>query len=203
MLLCYFIANALDGQSCVDTVNVGQRGTNAASTSRQVVVPESDFSCNGRITGYLISLKETNSSGDYPIVQVWRRHHTNLQIYNIVNTLCALTESDISNMGDYYLGNVSCTENERIKFQSGDVLGYYHANEVRYRLWSTDTAGYTAYHRDRNSPLNTLNINANSVDETDNRQPLIQVMYGKINIVICIKVASLHITYLHSMHVAC
>ena len=205
MLFCYFIANALDGQSCVDTVNVRQRGTNAASTSRQVVVPESDFSCNGRITGYLISLEEASSSGDYPIVQVW--HPTSSTVYTRVDTECPLTANDIDRMrnGDdeYYLGNVSCTGDNRIEFQSGDVLGYYHANEVHYRLWSTDTAGYTAYHRDRNSPLNTLNINANSVDETDNRQPLIQVMYGKINIVICIKVASLHITYLHSMHVAC
>ena len=149
-----------------------------------MIVPESDFSCNGRITGYLISLEDASSSArDYPIVQVWRRNHTNQQLYNRVNTLCALTRSNITNMGEYYLGNVSCTGNERIEFQSGDVIGYYHANEVRRRLWTTDTTGYTVYERDVNSPLDTLNINASDVVKTENRQPLIQVMFGKINIV--------------------
>ena len=149
-----------------------------------MIVPESDFSCNGRITGYLISLERDSSSGDYPIVQVWRRHHTNQQFYNRVNTLCALTGSNINNMGDYYLGNVSCTGNERIEFQSGDVIGYYHANEVQYRLWSIDTTGYTVYQYRSNSPLDTVSINDNDVDEIVNRQPLIQVMFGKINTVV-------------------
>ena len=79
---------------------------------------------------------------------------------------------------------MSCTGNERIEFQSGDVIGYYHASEVQYRLWSTDTTGYTAYQYDSNSPLDTVNINDNNVDVIDNRQPLIQVMFGKINIVV-------------------
>ena len=147
-----------------------------------MIVQGTDFSCNGRITGYLISLEGASSSGDYPIVQVWRCHRTNQQLYNRVNTLCALTGSNITSRGDYYLGNVSCTGNERVEFQSGDVIGYYHANEVQYLLWTTDTTGYTAHQRDVNSPLDTFNINANNVDEIVNRQPLIQVMFGKINI---------------------
>ena len=102
-LLLAVKTNTLDGQSCVDTVNVRQSGTNAADNNKQVIVLESDFSCNGRITGYLISLERDSSSGDYPIVQVWRRHHTNQQLYNRVNTLCALTGSNITNMGGYYL----------------------------------------------------------------------------------------------------
>ena len=180
----------LDGQSCVDTVNVRQRGSEAAPTNTQVIVPMSGFSCNGRITGYLISLDQNGDSDGYPIIQIWRRHQSNLQLYNRVTTLCALTESNISmmsnNTGDYYLGNVSCTGDNRVEFQSGDVIGYHQADSVRYRLWSIDTTGYTAYQRDRNSPLDTLNINAGNVAATSNRQPLIQVIFGKINIVIII-----------------
>ena len=179
-LLLAIETNTLDGQSCVDTVNVRQKGTNAADIPGQVIVQGTEFSCNGRITGYLISLEESSSSGDYPIVQIWR-HHKNQQLYNRVNTLCALTGSNIINMGDYYLGNMSCTGNERVEFQSGDVIGYYHANAVQYRLWSTNTTGYTVYQRDSNSgPLDSLNINAGN--EIDNRQPLIQVMFGKITL---------------------
>ena len=99
--------NTPDGQSCVDTVDVRQRGTNAASANRQVIVPESGFSCNGRITGYLISLESASSSGDYPIVQVW--HPTSSTVYTRVGTECPLTDqSDISMMNigvlAYYLG---------------------------------------------------------------------------------------------------
>ena len=170
--------NTLDGQSCVDTVNVRQRGTYSASTITQVIVPDSDFSCNGRITGYLISLESASSSGDYPIVQVW--HPTNSTVYTRVDTECPLTESDISRMrnGDeYYLGNVTCTGENRIEFQSGDVIGYYHANEVQYRLWTIETMGYTSYIHDQGSPSNMFNIN--NVDYSETRQPLIQVLYGK------------------------
>ena len=144
-----------------------------------MIVPEYNFSCNGRITGYLISLVNDSSTGDYPIIQVWRL--TSSTQYTRVNTECALTESDINNMGDtYYLGNVSCTGDNRIEFQSGDVIGYYHSNKVRYRLWNIETMGYTSYDRVRNSPLNNFNINGQGIDGTENRQPLIQVLYGKV-----------------------
>ena len=65
------IANTLDGQKCFDTVNVRQRGNNAVPTNRQMIVPRSSFSCNGRVTSYLISLRPYNTSGGYPSVQVW------------------------------------------------------------------------------------------------------------------------------------
>ena len=82
------------------------------------------------------------------------------------------------NGGDeYYLGNVTCTGDNRIEFQSGDVIGYYHGNEVRYQLWSIGTMGYTSYSRDEESPPNIFNTN--NVD-SDTSQPLIQVLYGKI-----------------------
>ena len=146
-----------------------------------MIVPESDFSCNGRITGYLISLESDSSSGDYPIVQVW--NPTSSTVYTRVDTECSLAESDIRrirNGDEYYLGNVSCTGDNRIEFQSGDVIGYHHANTVRYKLWNIGTTGYTSYSRDEESPPNMFNIN--NVDNSDTGQPLIQVLYGKITL---------------------
>ena len=179
----YLMANILDGQSCFDTVDVRRKGNGAASTDSQVIVPNSAFSCNGRVTGYLISLELVGDSGGYPSVQVW--HPTNPTEYTRVDTECPLTASDISMMmdgnGDYYLGNVSCTGNNRIEFQSGDIIGYHHGSTVRYRLWSINAEGYKSHHRrNANSPLNTFDINHNDASSTD-EQPLIQVMYGKIN----------------------
>ena len=172
----------LDGQSisCVDTVNVEQAGDDQADTNRQVIVEGTEFSCNGRITGYLVSLaSDSSSSRDYPIVQVW--HPTSSTQYTRVDTECPLTQNVINRMrnGDeYYLGNVSCTGDNRIEFQSGDIIGHYHANNVRYKIWNIDTTGYTSYVRDENSPPNTFNVNG--VDDSLTRQPLIQVLYGKV-----------------------
>ena len=163
---------------CVDTVNVRQRGTFSESTNIQVIVPGIEFSCNGRITGYLISLESESSSGGYPSVQVW--HPTSSTVYTRVDTECALTANDISNMGDYYLGDVSCNRNNRIEFQSGDIIGYHQGDKLRYGLWSIETMGYTSYYHDESYPLTTFNIN--NVDSVvENRQPLIEVIYGKIN----------------------
>ena len=176
------MCNTLDGQSCVDTVDVRQRGDDDFNDARQAIVPRSNFSCNGRITGYLISLVRRNGNNvrGYPSVQVW--HPTSSTVYTRVDTECTLTESDINMMtdiggGDYYLGNVSCTGNNRTEFQSGDVIGYHQADSVRYQLWNIRTVEYTAYNYDANAPLNSVNIN-NADNSDDDRQPLIQVMFG-------------------------
>ena len=181
----------IDGQSCVDAVNVRQKGDNIASTNRQVIVPSNAFSCNGRVTGYLISLESASSAlhVHYPSVQVW--HPTSSTQYTRVDTECPLTASDISIMRDgngdnYYLGNVSCTGINRIEFQSGDIIGYHHGSLVYYQLWNIESNGYTSYHLDANSPLNTFNINDNA-SSIDNSQPLIHVMHGKINTLIFFK----------------
>ena len=147
-----------------------------------MIVPNSAFSCNGRVTGYLISLVPASSSGSYPSVQVW--HPTSSTQYTRVDTECALTASNISMMrdgngDDYYLGSVYCTGNNRIEFQSGDIIGYHHGNEVLYALWNIEANQYTSYRRDSNNPLSSFNIN--NADDDLNEQPLIQIMYGKIN----------------------
>ena len=81
----------------------------------------------------------------------------------------------------HYLGSVSCTGDNRTEFQTGDVIGYHHGTPLRYQLWSIDSNGYTTYfHRDTISPLNTFTIISNDVQSANNRQPLIEVMYGKI-----------------------
>ena len=148
-----------------------------------MIVPSSNFSCNGRVTGYLISLESANnSSGGYPSVQVW--HPTSSTEYTRVNTECALTENDVSMMRDeddhYYLGNVSCTGNNRIEFQSGDVIGYHQGSPVRYRLWTAQYIGYTSYYLIANSPLNMFII-SNDVPMHNDVIPMIELMYGKIS----------------------
>ena len=156
-----------------------------------MIVPKSNFSCNGRVTGYLISLMSDSNrgQGSCPIVQIW--HPTSPTIYTRVVTECALTENDISVMIDnrgenYYLGNVTCTENNRIEFQSGDVIGYRQDTPAHYLVWSITTSGYTSYYDNLNTnrqTASTFNTGINGVTSGSNRQPLIQMIYGKINYV--------------------
>ena len=159
-----------------------QKGSAGSSdgTSGQVIIPRSNFSCNGRITGYLISLeRQSGSVAGAPTVQVW--HPTSSTEYTKVDTECPLTDSDISMMKDggdrYYLGTVSCIGNNSIEFQSGDIIGYHQGDSVRYRLWSVNNNGYMAYYY--NNEPNPVNI-SNPDGTLNDRQPLIQVMYGKI-----------------------
>ena len=174
-------SNTLDGQDCIDNVSARQRGTNTAPSTAQVIVPRSNFSCNGRITGYAISLIALRMrSGDYPSVQVWRP--INSTFYSRVGIACALSEDDINrsldhNGDDYYLGLVQCSGNNRTEFQSGDVIGYYQSGGLVFQLWDINTTGYTSYYNPTMIPLTTFDINSSTTG--NNRQPLIEVMYGK------------------------
>ena len=163
-----------------------QRGNIALSiTNAQMVVPESNFSCNGRVTGYLISLRMVNVSGSYPTVQVW--HATNPPVYTRADTECLLTATDISIMtddmgNDYYLGNVSCTGSNRIEFQSGDIIGYHQGSLLSYEVWSSRPIGYTtviSFYEP--TPPATFNLVSREHEYGSRIQPLIQIIYGKMH----------------------
>jgi len=162
----------IDGQSCFDMVDVNQQGSDLTNTDQQVLVPNSDFSCNGRITRYMVSLnQDDDEEGDYPRIQVWRP--TTGQQYTRINQY-TIQRSDIRGMGNYYLADKQFTGSNRIEFQSGDIIGYYRPEEPHYSVWSIQTSGYISYSRSETSNSFSLD-NAN---EDDNRQPLIQVILG-------------------------
>ena len=159
----------------MDTVNAEQEGTNHLVWGLYVVVPRSNFSCNGRITGYMVSLDQDNDEDcDNPRILIWRPSNTEQTTYNIQNSY-TLSGGDISVMGSYYYADVTFERNERIEFQSGDVIGYQHRFNPCYRVWSIQTEGYTAY----SSFFNTIDINGTSVFVNSDRQPLIHVIFGK------------------------
>ena len=178
----YYFHTGIDGQSgCVDVVDIQQQGTNASSTSGLVIVPKYNFSCNGRITGYLIRLDvNVVDLEEYPAIQIWHPISKNSTIYNKVGATCTLTADDIithiTENGSYHLGNVSCTGDNKTEFQSGDVIGYYQSNSS---LLNIETEGYTSYII-KNSSLTSINISR--VDHMFKSRPLIQVMYGKLKV---------------------
>ena len=165
----------------MDTVDVEQQGTDQLGSGMIVIVPRSNFSCSGRITGYMVSLNKTIEDNNTtncgnPRILIWRPLNTERTMYSIRDNF-RLRNSAIIAMGDYYIAAASLTEDNIIEFQSGDVIGYLHRDTPCYRVWSIESAGYTSY---SNNDLfgDTVNIIASSVTKTSNIQPLIQLVFG-------------------------
>ena len=160
----------------MDKVDVEQEGTDRLGSSLYVVVPRSNFSCNGRIAGYMVSLdRDNNEDCDNPRILIWHPSNTEQTTYSIINAY-ALSGGDINITESYHYANVTFIENDRIEFQSGDVIGYQHRSSLCYRVWSIRTEGYTAYSR----IFSTINTDGTGFLVTANadRQPLIQVIFG-------------------------
>ena len=164
---------------CVDRFDVQKEGDSRMGTARQIIVPQPYFFCNGRINGLLVSLDlDDDDDVDNPYIQVWRI--TNSDTYSLVDQY-QLQESDISRRSDYYLANVTLNGDNRIEFQSNDVIGYYNPLKPRYRVWDDEnTRGYTIYNVLTHFPLSVFKIRqtGTSISVFQNMRPLIQVLYG-------------------------
>ena len=174
----------------MNTVDVHQPGDEQLSNENlYVIVPSSDFSCNGRITSYMISLnrevEEIQDDGEiscnFPRILVWRPLNTEQTMYHIVNTYTLSINDDIGRRERYYLADISFTGNDRIEFQSGDVIGYQHRSKACYTVWSNEATSYISYSvNDINDDTIKVNINGSSMMINHNLQPLIQVDFGTI-----------------------
>ena len=147
----------------------------------QVIVPNTRFNCNGRVTNVAVSMKHWLRGTDYPMFQVWRPIITSFQSNNY-NKIGEVQLSDgnlkVVDKGSYIYADISLNSSSQIEFQSGDVIGYYQPSNS-YLIWITRTSGYTSYSNNITSPLTTMDIS--HVDNVyDNYQPLIEIMFGKI-----------------------
>ena len=167
------------GQSCADMVNVQQQGNNQVNDNSQVLVPRSIFYCTGRLAGYLISLNQDHIGGDFPHIEIWHPVTSRSTTTYILISEYILTEDDIVEMNNYYFANVSFAVNETIQLQPGDVIGYYQPANPRYTVWSVDTAGYISYTVSTET-FQTIIYASRVLDTINDRQPLIQVLYGML-----------------------
>ena len=146
-----------------------------------MIVPNTRFNCNGRITSIGASMigngNVLDRGSNLPMIQTWRPSSLGSDIYNRVSQVQTSTGSLIRS-GFYFLYNISFTGSSRTEFQSGDVIGYYQPNDPRRRISSIQTSGYTSYSNNANSSATTINIS--DVDNTDVQlQPLIKAIFGK------------------------
>ena len=129
-------------------------------------------------------------SGNLPIVQVWHPVSPTSSTYRRIGDVqLPVGDRIVASAGNYHYVNMSLNSNSQIEFQSGDVIGYYQPSDPWRRIWSIDTSGYTSYSNIVTRPLTS--IDTNIADRTDNDyQPLIEMIFGKIQICIIYKLHS-------------
>ena len=108
---------------------------------------------------------------------MWRPTSVNATVYNKIGEAQFQSDDQMTvNSYDVGVANVILTGNNTIEFQSGDVVGYYHPHESRYRVRTIRTDGYIQYQFSGSHESVDFNINNGM---SDRRQPLIQLTVGK------------------------
>ena len=167
----------LGGQFCTDSVNVQQNGDNTISSDRLAIIPQLSFTCSGIITSIRARIwRSNNDERSDTLFQVWRAASIGSTIYDKIGEVQLLTDQVTGGFSSYREANIILTGNNTIEVQSGDVVGYYHPPDARYRVSTIQTDGYILYHFDGSHESVDLN---NSMGN-DRRQPLIQFNIGQL-----------------------
>ena len=164
----------LGGQECTDYVDIMQNADNVVGHNMLVIVPQLNFTCNGRITSIRARVA-FNRFSDFPFFQVWRVASVGSTVYNKISQVqLPRGVTSLANVATFNL-----TDNT-IEVQSGDVVGYYHPRESRYRVRDIQTDGYILYQFSGSHESVDLD---NNIASNDNRQPMIQFTIGKCIII--------------------
>jgi len=167
-------------ESCFEQVTIQQRGTTILNARHfHAIVPRANFTCNGRITGITASMLSTPYNGSDPFVEVWHPNNPGSDLFDKVGGVRIL-ESEVvevnNNNNTYWLFNITLNDDDRIEFEAGDVIGYYHPNDTRYIVGSVETEGYTVYYI--NESYNPSNATELAGIALQKRQPLFQFTIG-------------------------
>ena len=177
-------------QVCIDNVDIQQNGDYQIGHDKQAIIPQLNFACNGRITGIRARVRFNSGRRNYPLIQVWRPVSIGSIIYNKIGEVQLESDDQVTDSGDNRLAIIILTVNNTIEVQSGDVVGYYHPPDSRYRVRIRNTSRYIQYQF--NGSPNSNSVNLSNADRTDNqRLPLIQFTIGKYELTL-INVRMLH-----------
>jgi len=162
-----------------------QDGRDELKRRRLGIVPRLSFTCNGTVVRIMGRVRRDNNKDryDYPYFQVWRPLLTNSMVYSNIGEV-QLQENQVSqcNRNDYCNVNIVLTGSDRIEFQSGDVVGYYHPEKTIYRVRTIRTDGFMLYEFDISNNPTSVDLSTVGNNRIDDRQPLIQFVMGKLKI---------------------
>ena len=179
-LECIVIAlmndSLLGGQECTDSDNIWQIGNAVTDHNRLSIIPRLNFTCNGRITSIIARLWFEDRS-NYPVFQVWRPASVGSTIYSKVGEVQLQSDDLVIIVSSTTrIAVIILTGDNTIEVQSGDIVGYYHPPDARYRMITRQTDGYILY-RFSGSP-ETIYLN-NSIENNNEQQPVIQFTIGE------------------------
>ena len=181
-LECILMINSLlDGQVCIDTnnVNIQQNGDGVLGTGRVSIITRLNFSCDGTITQIRVRVR-CNCGGiasNFTFFQVWRPSSFGSTVYNRISEVQLQSEDQvITGSNGFEEANIILTGNNTIRFESGDVVGYYDPG-TRYQARTITTAGYLLHHNQFSQSPETIDLS--NFSTITNRQPLIQLTVGK------------------------
>ena len=139
------------------------------------------FSCNGRITSVRAGLNRLQYRNDFVTFQLWRPLLSGRIIIKKVGEIQLRSDNQVREGYNNFEATIILTSEERLEFQSGDVIGYYHPPQSRYQVLDVYALGHVLYRFDEISPPNAIHID--EVNRTlNNRQPLLQFTFGKNSI---------------------
>jgi len=169
--------------TCIDRVAVQLRGNNRFGSPRQVIVPRANFTCSGRITGITASMIRVYDDGTDPYFELWHPTIPGIGLFEKVGEI-QLADGEIVQFGNddftYWVVSISLNNDDRVEFEAGDVIGYYHPPRSRYQVWSITTAGYIGYANNFTTRSSTINLSTQYITFS-NIQPLIQFTVGMNN----------------------
>ena len=169
----------LGGQECTDSVDIRKSGDVVIGDKRLAIIPRLNFTCNGRITSIRARMVFDNNRSNYSLFQVWRPASVGSTIYNKTGEIQLQSDDQFSEVNNtLQTATVNLIGKNMIEVQSGDVVGYYHPPDPRFRVLSRKTVGYRVYEFSESYESvdlnNTLFNNSNFYG-----QPLIQFTIGK------------------------
>ena len=152
-------------------------GSDEMTHNRLGICPQLNFHCNARITRIRVRAHHDDQRHDFPYIQVWRLSSQHPTVYNKVAQIL-VTKSHIVDLR-YTEANIPLTGSNRIRVQSGDVIGYLHPNDAAYKVRSMQTPGYELFQFNGYSPtVTTIDLN-NHNERLTPRQPLLSFEIGK------------------------
>ena len=163
---------------CTDPVNIQQNGNSHLGRNRLAIIPRLNFTCDGRITNIRAEVMRSNSRDASLSFQVWRSSSPGSMTYSRISEVLLQSDNQATRRrSNLYDANITLTGTSRIEFQSGDIVGYFHPNGIRYSVRDIQTDGYVLYRFDGSPPPTSVDLSMRNA-MINSRQPLIQFTIG-------------------------
>ena len=175
-IVWYDYNNYIDGESCIDSVDIQQEPNSRFGRERLVIIPRLNFSCNGRVTNIRARVNRSLANTELTLLyfQVWRPLSSNSRIYNKISEFQFQSNDQVTKG----IVNISLTGNA-MEFHSGDVIGYYQPSQTHYAVTDINIEGYVLYRFDISPPPNLVDL-SEATRTFNARQPLLQFTIGNI-----------------------